>query len=81
MAVASRQMLGDQVPTAAQIDQPHLRPVTDDDLEIGALERGACDDAGLLLGALSIDLGGDALEPRLTVRIGQRNSGVHLGDV
>ena len=35
MAVAPRQMLGDQVPTAAQINQPHLRPIADDDLAIG----------------------------------------------
>ena len=35
MTVASRQMFGDQVPTAAQIDQPHLGPVADNDLAIG----------------------------------------------
>ena len=81
MAVASRQMLGDQVATAAQIDQPHLRPVADDDLAIGSFERGARDDARLLLGALPIDPGGHALQPRQAVGIRERNSGVHLGDV
>src|SRR5215469_16842196 len=81
MTVASRQMLRNQVPTDAQIDQPSLRPVADDDLAIDPLERGACDDARLLLGALSIDPGGHALEPRAAVRIRQWNSRVHLGDI
>ena len=37
MAVASRQMPRDRVPTAAQVDQPHLGPVADDDLAVGPL--------------------------------------------
>ena len=63
MAVASRQMFGDQVPTAAKIDQPYFGSVADDDLAIGSFKRGARDDARLLLGALSIDPGRDTLQP------------------
>src|SRR5262249_36533475 len=63
MAVTSRQMFGDQVPPAAQIDQSYLRSVADDDLAIGSFECGARDDAGLLLGALFIDPTGHPLEP------------------
>src|SRR5882724_5820803 len=81
MAVAPRQTLGDQVSTTAKVDQPYFWPSADDGPAIGSLERGARDDARLLLGALAVDPGGHTLEPRLAVRIGQRNSGVHLGDV
>src|ERR671918_577907 len=81
MAVAPRQVFGHDVPAAAQIDQPHLRPVADYDLAIGSLERGAGDDPRLFLRALTVDPGGRALEPRLPVRVGQRHPGVHLGDV
>ena len=81
MAVPAGQVFGDEVPAAAKIDEPDFRPVADDDLAVGSLERRAGDDAGLLLGALPVDPGRDALEPGLAVRIGQRNSGMHLGDV
>jgi hypothetical protein len=64
-------MFGDQVATAAQIDQPNLRTIADDDLAIGSFERGARDDARLLLGALFIDPSGDTLQPRQTVSIGE----------
>ena len=37
--------------------------------------------ARLLLGALAVDPGGHALEPGLAVGIGQRNAGMHLGDI
>ena len=81
MTVASRQMFGDQVPTAAQIDQPHLRPVADDDLAIGSFERGARDNAWLLPGALPIDPSGHALQPWQAIGIRELNSSVHLYDV
>ena len=38
MPMASSQMLGDQVSTAAQIDQPYLRTVADDDLTMGSID-------------------------------------------
>src|ERR1700752_4979333 len=81
MAAAFRQMFGDEIPAAAKIAQPYFRPVADDDLAIGPLERGAGDDPRLLLGALTVDPGGDALEPRLSVRIRQRDSRMHLGNI
>jgi hypothetical protein len=81
MAVASGQMLSHQVSTAPQIDEPHLRPVADDDLAIGSFERRARDDARLPFGPLSIDPSRHAIEPRQTVGIRKRNACVHLGDV
>ncbi len=81
MAVAPHKAFGDQVSAAAKIDQPYFRPVADDDLAIGALEGGAGDDPRLLLGALAVDPSGHGLEPGPSVGIGQRNSGMHLGDI
>src|SRR5260370_31611631 len=81
MAAAPRQVFGDEVSAAAKIDQPYFRPIADDDLAMGSLERGARYDPRLFLGALTVDPGGHALEPRLAIRIGERNSGMHLGDV
>src|SRR5262245_45340272 len=81
MAATPRQALGDQVSAAAKVNELYFRPVADDDLAIGPLERGASDDPRLLLGALIVDPSGDALQPGLAVRIGQRDSGMHLGDV
>src|SRR5215475_5096254 len=81
MAGAPRQALGDEVSAAAKINEPYFRPIADDDLAIGPLERGAGDDPRLLLGALIVDPGGDVLEPRLAVRIRQRDSRMHFGDV
>src|SRR5262249_61885638 len=81
MTVASRQMPGDELAAAAKIAQPHLRPITNDDLAIGSLERGTGDDARLLHCAPAVNPGGDTLEPRLAVRVGQRNAGMHLRDI
>src|SRR6185312_6092083 len=81
VAMAPRQVFGDEVAAAAKIDQPYFRPTADDDLAIGALERGTSDDARLLLAALTVDPSRDGLEPRLPIGIRQRNSRVHLGDV
>src|SRR5882672_1458974 len=81
MAAAPRQALRDKVSAAAKVNEPYLRPTADDDLAIGPLERGAGDDPRLLLGALIVDPGGDALEPRLSVRIRQRDPRMHLGNV
>src|SRR5262249_43911278 len=75
------QVSGDELSAAAKIDQPHFRPIANDDLAIRSLERGTRDDARLLLCALTVNPGGDALEPRLAVRIGQRNARMHLGDI
>ena len=81
MAIAPRQVFGDEVAAPAKVDKPHFRPITDDDLTIGPLQRGASDDPRLLLGALSVNPRGHALKPRTAVRIVQRNAGVHLCDV
>src|SRR5262245_60667241 len=81
MAAARRQALGDEVLGAAKINEPYFRPIADDDLTIGSLERGASDDPRLLLGALIVDPSGYALEPRLSVRVRQRDSPMHFGDV
>src|SRR5262245_29686108 len=80
-AAARRQALGDQISAAAKVNEPYFRPIADDDLAIGPLERGASDDPRVLLGALSIDTSGHAFEPGLAVRIRQRDSGLHFGDV
>src|SRR6185312_16487112 len=76
-----RQMAGHDVAAAAEIDQPDFRPVADDDPAIRPLEGGTGDDARLPLAALAVDPGRHALEPRLAIRIGQRDPGMHLGDV
>src|SRR5262249_43519197 len=81
MAFTSRQMFGDERPAAAKVDEPYFGAIADDDLAIGALERGASDDPRLLPGALAMDAGGYPRQPGLAIGIGQRNSGVHLGDV
>src|SRR5882724_383272 len=47
MAVAPRQALGDEVSAAAQVNEPYFRPIADDDLAIGSLERGASNDPRL----------------------------------
>ena len=61
MAVAASQVLGNEVAAAAQIDQPHFRPVADDDAAIRPFERGTGDDARLFRGALRVDPGRHAL--------------------
>src|SRR5213080_1332546 len=81
MAAAPRQALGDEVSAAAKVNEPYFRPITDDDLAIGSLERGAGDDPRLLVGTLTVDPSGHMLEPRLSVRIRQWNSRMHLGNV
>src|SRR5262249_14825414 len=81
MAAAPRQALGEEVSAAAKINEPYFRSIADDDLAIGPLERGASDDPRLLLGALIVDPSGHAFEPRLSVRVRQRDSRMHLGDV
>src|SRR5712672_974966 len=81
MAVAPRQVFGDEVPAATKVDQPYFWPIADDDPAVRPLERGTTYDARLLLGAPTVDPGGNALKPGLAVRIGQRNTGVHLGNV
>src|SRR5262245_59931446 len=67
MAVAPRQMLGDEIAATAKVDETYFRPITDDDLTIGSLECRASDDPRLLLGALPVDPGGHALEPGLAI--------------
>ena len=81
MAAAPRQALGDEVSAAAKINEPYFRPIANDDLTIGSLERGASDDPRLLLDAPIVDPGRHTLEPRLSIRIRQRDSRMHLGDV
>src|SRR5262245_5227945 len=81
MIVAARQMPGDMLAAATKIDQPCFRSIIDDDLAIRWLEGGAGDNTRLLLSALTVDPSGHALEPRLSIRIGQRNAGMHLGNV
>ena len=81
MPAAPRQALGDETSAAAKINEPYFRPIADDDLAIGPPERGAGDDPRLLLGALTVDPGGDAFEPRLSVRVRERDPRMHLGDV
>src|SRR6185369_14178730 len=81
MAVPPCQVFGEEVAATTQIDQPYFRPIADDDFAIGPLESGAGDDAWLLPGALMVDPIRHACEPRPAVRIGQRNAGMHLGDV
>src|ERR1700738_412182 len=61
MAVASRQVFGDESSTPAKVDQPCFWPIANDDLAIGSLERGASDDPRLFLGALTVNPGGHAL--------------------
>jgi hypothetical protein len=38
MPLAPRQVPGDGITTAAKIDQPDFRPITDDGLPMGSLE-------------------------------------------
>ena len=78
---AAGQALADDLAAAAQIDQPHLRPVADDHVAIGPLEGGAGDDSGLSGFALTVDPGGHGGEPGRAIRIGQGNAGMHLGDI
>src|SRR6185437_9643973 len=81
MPMTSGQVFRHNIASAASIDQTHFRPIADDGLAIGALQRGASDDARLLLGALTVDPGGNGLKPWLAIRIGQRDAGVHFRDV
>src|SRR5215469_11841476 len=81
MPVSACEAFGDEGVAAAQIDQPNLRPVADDQIAVAPLQGGACDDPGLALGALAVDPGRHSFEPGLAVAACQRNSGVHLCDV
>src|SRR6516164_8459231 len=81
MALPFGNMLGHKVEAATKVDQSDLRAIPDDELAICPLERRARDNPGLLLGALSVDPGCHAFQPRLAVRVGQRNSGMHLGNI
>src|SRR5262245_44185371 len=81
MAAAPSQALGDQVSAPAKVNEPYFRPIAGDDLAIGPPERGASNDPRLLLGALIVDPSGHMLEPGLAVRIRQRDSRMHFGDV
>src|SRR5262245_6839374 len=81
MAAAPCQALGDEVSAAVKVDEPYFRPITDDDLAIGSLERGAGNYPRLLVGTLNVDPSGHLLEPRLSVCVRERNSCLHLGNV
>jgi len=81
MTFAQHEPARDQIRRALEIDDADIGPSMDEDIAIGALQRGA-GDHGMAAGlADPVDLVGDRLQPRPAIFIGEGLAGAHLGDV
>src|SRR5262245_49622788 len=81
MPVAACQVLGDKVAAGAEVNQPDFGSITDDDLAIGSLQGRTGDNSGLPPGTLAVDPAGHGFQPGPAILIGERNAGMHFGDV
>src|SRR6202035_3354898 len=64
-----------------QIDQTNVCPITDQNIAVATLQRGARDDTVSARTARLVDPGSDGAEPGPTVLVVERNAVVHLVDV
>src|SRR5580700_7642887 len=81
MVVAGGNAPRDQFAVALEENQPHVAPLADQNIAIGALERRAGDDAVVAGAARFVDPGGDGAQPRPAIFVGQRLAVVHFLDV
>ena len=81
MAAPRREPLGDRFPRPCEINQPDARAIADDHLAVTPLERRAGDNPGFAPGAPFVDKRGDRGKPGGAVRVIERVTGAHLGDI
>ena len=81
MLMAGGDTACDQRLVTLEIDQTDVCTITDQNIAVAALQRGARDDAMSARTTRLVDPGGDRIQPGPTILIGERNTAVHLVDV
>src|SRR4029077_15223942 len=82
MPLARLQPRFDQVEIALEVDKPHvISLIVRHQIAVAPLQRRAGNHAGRPCGAMLRDPGGDRLQPRPAIRVGQRLAATHFLDI